>query len=157
MFGNLNHNEIEEILKQQIVGHLGCHADDITYVVPISYVYDGTYIYGYTFEGMKLNMMRANSKVCFQVDNLSSLANWQSVVTWGKFEELADEEQRYQAIQQLMSRHLPMTHSETMHIVPQWPFPATDTKTLKGITFRILLEKKTGRYERSTDQQYFAT
>ncbi len=157
MFGNLNHLEIEDVLNKQIVGHIGCHANDITYIVPISYAYDGTYIYGYTFEGMKLTMMRSNPNVCFQVDNLKNLANWQSVITWGKFEELANGEQRKQAIQKLMSRPLPMIHSETMHIAPQWPFPSNDTESLKGIAFRIKLEKKTGRYEKSADQYFFAT
>jgi nitroimidazol reductase NimA-like FMN-containing flavoprotein (pyridoxamine 5'-phosphate oxidase superfamily) len=86
MFGTLENNEIEELLSQQLVGRIGCHAADTTYIVPISYAYDGEYIYGHSFEGMKLNMMRENPKVCFQVDNMHNMANWQSVVAWGEFD-----------------------------------------------------------------------
>ncbi|MEJ0105912.1 MAG: pyridoxamine 5'-phosphate oxidase family protein [Bacteroidota bacterium] len=53
MFGSLNNNEIDELLHQQFIGRIGCHAEGVTYVVPISYAYDGEYIYGRTFEGMK--------------------------------------------------------------------------------------------------------
>jgi hypothetical protein len=51
MFGVLNDNEIEQLIHEQFIGRIGCHADDITYVVPISYAYDGEYIYGRTYEG----------------------------------------------------------------------------------------------------------
>jgi hypothetical protein len=58
MFGILNPVEIEQLLSKQLVGRIGCHADGVTYVVPISYAYDGEYVYARTFEGMKINMMR---------------------------------------------------------------------------------------------------
>jgi nitroimidazol reductase NimA-like FMN-containing flavoprotein (pyridoxamine 5'-phosphate oxidase superfamily) len=157
MFGNLNHIEIEEVLKRQLVGRIGCHAEDTTYIVPISYAYDDTYVYGHTFEGMKIDIMRVNSKVCFQVDNLKNIANWQSVIAWGKFEELKDEVQRNHGLQKLMDRPLPLVHSEKMRLTPQWPFPPTDIGSIQGIAFRIRLEEKTGRFERTSDQFYFAT
>ena len=45
---------------------------------------------GRTFEGMKVKMMRENPKVCFQIENLESFGEWQSVTCWGEFEELTD-------------------------------------------------------------------
>ncbi|HRN58380.1 MAG TPA: pyridoxamine 5'-phosphate oxidase family protein, partial [Agriterribacter sp.] len=53
MFGILSADDIEILLQQQLVGRIGCHAKNVTYVVPVSYAYDGAYIYGHTFEGMK--------------------------------------------------------------------------------------------------------
>src|ERR1700682_700625 len=91
MFGKLNTGEIDKLISRQLVGRIGCHADGITYVVPVSYAYDGTYIYAYAFKGMKIDMMRKNPKVCFQADNTKNLANWQSVICWGEFEELTKE------------------------------------------------------------------
>lgn len=114
MFGKLNIQEIEELIKQQFIGRIGCHADDLTYVVPISYAYDGTYIYGHTVEGMKIDMMRKNPKVCFEIDNTKDLANWQSVICWGQFEELKTEEERKVGLQTLNARALPVITSETM-------------------------------------------
>ncbi len=39
MFGELNPEEIEQLLSAQLVGRIGCHADGTTYVVPVSYGY----------------------------------------------------------------------------------------------------------------------
>ena len=157
MFGKLAPNQVEEFLKKQFIGRIGCHADNITYVVPISYAYDGIYIYGHTFEGLKIDMMRKNPKVCFEIDDTNNLANWQSVVAWGEFEELKDGKERDEALQKLNARILPVITSATMHISPQWPFPAGDTSSIKGVVYRIRLTEKTGRFEKSSDQFFFAT
>ena len=74
MFGTLSEKGVEHVLRHKLLGHIGCHANNITYIVPICYAYDGKYIYGRTFEGMKIKMMRENPTVCFQVENLESMA-----------------------------------------------------------------------------------
>ena len=33
-------------------------------------------------------MMRENPWVCVEVDHMDNLANWRSVIAWGRFEEL---------------------------------------------------------------------
>jgi len=147
MIGKLNATEIERILQHQIVGRLGCHADNTTYVVPVSYAYDGTYIFARTQEGLKLKLMRKNPRVCIQVDIMNNMADWQSVIAWGDFEELTDIESRNYALQKLVDRKLPFISSETVHLSPQWPFPVKDISTIKGIVFRIKLVEKTGRFE----------
>lgn len=156
MFGKLNTSEIEAVIQQQPVGRIGCHANDLTYVVPISYAYDGTYIYARTFEGMKINMMRKNPRVCFQTDNTNDLSNWQSVILWGVFEELEGAE-RTQALRKLTERTLPIVSSETMHLTPQWPFMPEDTDHIEGIVFRIRVTEKSGRFEKIKDRNFFAT
>jgi uncharacterized protein len=150
MFGKLNPEEIEQVLIHQVVGRLGCHADDITYVVPVSYAYDGRFIYGRSFEGMKINMMRKEPKVCFQVDVMNNMADWQSVIVWGMYEELKHSTERNEALQKLMDRRLPLLSSETTHLSPVWPFMPQDIGDIKGIVFRILITKKTGRFEKIT-------
>lgn len=157
MFGTLSSSEIETLLHHESVGRIGCYSDDMIYVVPVSYAYDGEYIYVHTAEGLKLNIMRKNPKVCFQVDDLHDMANWQSVIAWGDFEELKQGEARSHAIKLLMNRVLPFIHSETMHISPHWPFPSAEPEAIKGIIFRIRLTEKTGRYEKSSSEYLFAT
>jgi uncharacterized protein len=157
MFGTLNNQQIEALIHDEFIGRIGCHAEDVTYVVPISYAYDGQYVYGHTFEGMKVNMMRKNPKLCFEVDDMHNLANWQSVIAWGEFEELKPGLERDNAVKLLMNRTLPFIHSETMHLSAQWPFPASDPIAVDGIVFRIRLEKKTGRFEKSDPAYFFAT
>ena len=157
MIAEMKLQEMETLLTKQIIGHLACHAGGVTYVVPISYAYDGEYIYGHAFEGMKIKMMRINPQVCFQTDKMENMANWQSVIAWGEFEELKNVENRKQALQKLMDRVLPVISSETVHLSPHWPFPPEEMGSIKGIFFRIKVQKKTGRFEKSVPETYFAS
>jgi len=155
MLGKLSSKEIEQLLEQQVVGRIACHADGVSYVVPVSYAYDGNYIYCHAFEGMKIDMMRKNPDVCFQTDNTKNLSNWQSVIAWGRFEELTGEVERKAAIKVLTERRIPILSSETMHLGSLWPFESDEEK-INGIIFRIHVKEKTGRYERNTNAPSFA-
>src|SRR5689334_15533829 len=112
MLGLLAPEDIERILHSETVGRIGCHADGRTYVVPITYAYDGTAIYGHSAEGLKLRMMRANPRVCFEVEQVDDLANWRSVIAWTTFEELHGAEAE-RAMQLLASRLMAQSVSET--------------------------------------------
>jgi uncharacterized protein len=147
MFGILNHPEIEQLLQHEIVGRLGCHTNGITYVVPVSYAYDGQYLYGRSMEGMKIDFMRKNPKVCFQVDRMENYANWKSVIAWGEFEELTEPAMRNAALKHLVDRKLPLTSSATMQLSADWPFPEQDPASINGVIFRIYIKEKTGRFE----------
>jgi hypothetical protein len=35
MLGKLNDKQVEELLKTNLVGRIGCHAVDLTFVVPV--------------------------------------------------------------------------------------------------------------------------
>jgi len=143
----LEPSEIEEVLKEQLLGRIGCHSDGITYVVPVSYAYDGHSIIVHSLEGMKLDMMRKNPHVCFQIDSMKSMANWKSVIAWGVFEELTDQAEREEGLRWLVNRILPLDSSTTTHLFPNWPFPPTDLQEIGGVIFRIRVTQKTGRFE----------
>jgi hypothetical protein len=147
MIGELQPQQIEEVLGSQVVGRIGCHASGETYIVPISYAYDGTYIYCHTHEGKKLDMMRQNPKICFEVDDLKDMANWKSVIAKGTFQELIGRHERNNAMQMLLNRYLPVMSSITTHLGEFWPFIPDDTREIKGVVFRIALKEKSGRFE----------
>ena len=151
MLGTLNTQQIEELLQHQIVGRIGCHADGETYVVPISYAYDGKYIYCHTHEGKKTGILRKNPKVCFEVDDLKDMSNWKSVVVQGEFKEIKDRNARNTAMKTLLQRYLPIMSSVTTHLGEHWPFEPDDTTEIPGMVFRIEVKEKTGRFE--TNQQ----
>lgn len=148
MLGILTESEIESVLLAQVYGHLGCHHNNKTYVVPISYAYDGNYIYCHSFEGMKTDMMRANPHICIQVDDMNNMSDWKSVVCWGEAHELVDDTQRRNATKILAERKLPLLSSETTHLFLHWPFEGVE-ESLPGALFRIGITEKTGRYERT--------
>ena len=146
MLGNLSQNGIEHLLKHQVVGRVGCHADDKTYIVPICYAYEENCIYGRTFDGMKVNMMRANPRVCFQIENLESMGKWQSVICWGEFEELTNAVKRNKAIEILQNRISAIMADQNLRISHHWPF-SLDSDNAEGIIFCIHINEKTGRFE----------
>ena len=155
MLGILSAIEIEEVLNSYYVGHIGCHADDVTYVVPVSYAYDGEYIYGHAEEGRKITMMRKNPKVCFQLEHMDDMANWKSVVAWGEYEELKTFAERKPALDKLLGRHLPYLSSKTVRLSSDWPFVPEDKDIINGVIYRIRLTEKTGRFERIEGASFF--
>jgi nitroimidazol reductase NimA-like FMN-containing flavoprotein (pyridoxamine 5'-phosphate oxidase superfamily) len=87
---DLDRDESEAFLRRQAVGRVGCHAGGRTYVVPVIYAWDGDCIYVQSIEGRKVDMMRANQQVCFEVDEYESGGSWRSVIVEGTYEELDD-------------------------------------------------------------------
>jgi nitroimidazol reductase NimA-like FMN-containing flavoprotein (pyridoxamine 5'-phosphate oxidase superfamily) len=87
---DLDRHESEAFLRRQAVGRVGCHAGGRTYVVPVIYAWDGECIYVQSIEGRKIDMMRANRQVCFEVDEYEPGGSWRSVIVEGTYEELDD-------------------------------------------------------------------
>jgi hypothetical protein len=81
-------SEIDEFVLTQKVGRVGCHVGGETYVVPVIFAWDENCIYVYTTEGKKVDMMRENRRVCFEVDEYLASGGWRSVIAQGVFEEL---------------------------------------------------------------------
>jgi uncharacterized protein len=148
MFGDLTVTQMEDLLLSNILGRIGCHSHNTTYIVPISFAYNDRTIYCHSRPGTKINMMRQNPEVCFEVDQLHDMANWKSVIAWGTFHELTDKKERSIALELLVNRVLPILSSETTHLSTSWPFPPDDLNEIKGIVFKIAIHKMTGRYER---------
>ncbi|TYB79491.1 pyridoxamine 5'-phosphate oxidase family protein [Bizionia myxarmorum] len=149
MLGDLNSRQIEHVLSSLIVGRIGCHADGRTYIVPVTYAYDGTYIYGHTKEGLKIDMMRKNPMVCFEVDDMENMSNWRSVIAWGKFEELITTEQRIEGMRILTDTIMPFMTGETTISYSMMDFQQKTIEALQGVVYKIKLTEKTGRYEKT--------
>ncbi|MDB5231274.1 MAG: pyridoxamine 5-phosphate oxidase-related, FMN-binding [Chitinophagaceae bacterium] len=157
MFGELNQKETENVLTSQYIGRIGCHAGGFTYIVPISYVYYEEEIYAHAKEGMKVKMMRMNPGVCFQVDKIINMGNWSSVVCQGKYEELKSMEDKKQAMQFLLSRHLPYITSKTVQLSAEWPFYGESDTRVSGVLFKIKILSKSGRYEDTPPQSNYSS
>jgi nitroimidazol reductase NimA-like FMN-containing flavoprotein (pyridoxamine 5'-phosphate oxidase superfamily) len=150
MLGELSEIQIENLLKQEVVGRIACHAEGTTYIVPVNYVYDGTYIYGHSSIGKKIEMMRKNPEVCFEVDDIKSVFRWQSVIAWGRFEEITDVNENEQAMQRLIHRIMPLSDNPTDHPSHGITESESDIGTrVELIVYRIKVSKKTGRFEHS--------
>ena len=133
MIGVLSTDEIDQLLKRQSVGRLACTANDRPYVVPITYAYDGSSVYAYSGPGRKIEMMREQPLVCFEVDEVDGPSEWRSVVAEGTYEELTSERSRREAL-----ALLGITNGAVARALNQ---------ANRGVVFRIRLGDRSGRFE----------
>jgi nitroimidazol reductase NimA-like FMN-containing flavoprotein (pyridoxamine 5'-phosphate oxidase superfamily) len=148
MLGTLDAEQVEEILRREVVGRVGCHAEGRTYVVPITYAYAGGCVYAHSGEGLKLRLMRANPRVYFEVERVRSMLDGESVVADATFEELHGEE-AHAAMRLDIDRLVPLLVSETAELRPEmYPRRAHPPGDGHGaVVFRLRLTGATGRFE----------
>ncbi|MEO7212017.1 MAG: pyridoxamine 5'-phosphate oxidase family protein [Mucilaginibacter sp.] len=148
MLRELNDYQIDTLLKDQLVGRIGCHAAGVTYIVPVNYLYDGTDIYCHSAKGMKIEMMRENPLVYFEVDNIKEITNWESVIAWGKFEEITEMEEKQKVLQKLTDRITPYIMDDSITREHGFVDKEGDIgTTVELIIYKIVVSKKTGRFE----------
>jgi nitroimidazol reductase NimA-like FMN-containing flavoprotein (pyridoxamine 5'-phosphate oxidase superfamily) len=150
MKGDLNTNQINNLLCSQAIGRLACCDGKYPYIIPMTYTYDGNYIYGQTNEGKKLDIMRTNPNIAFQVDSYLDIYNWQSVIVYGQFEEIKDDEDDY-ARELLLKKVMPLlTPSIIQHNNNSTTGIAESREDTipETILFRISINEKTGKFDR---------
>ena len=125
---------IEALLRTAIVGRIACCGHGLTgdgrpYLVPLAYGYDGEAVYAHSGPGRKLDLMRAEPRVTFEVDEAEASDRWRSVIAEGTFEEIYDPRQRDAALAVMYGADgVPDLGSQT-------------------VVFRIRLTSRSGRYE----------
>lgn len=93
--------------------------------------------------------MRQNPDVCFQVDNIKNMGNWQSVIGWGRFEEITDLQEKEHVMQKLVDKIIQLINIETNHPSHGITELESDIGTLvELIVYKIVLTKITGRFEK---------
>ena len=141
MLGELTGQQIENLLRTEVIARIGCLSDRGVYVVPVTYVYDNTYVWGHAMDGTKLAAMRAHPQVCVEVEHVDDLSNWRSVIAWGTFEEChgADWDA---GLALLVERIMPLL------TLPAHQSPPDLSALQRGSVYRIRLDTKTGRFEK---------
>ena len=143
MIGKLTYEETDDVLRANIWGRIGSNDGDKTYIVPVSYVYDGKYIFAHSLEGIKIEMMRKNPKVCFEVDEMKSINNWKSVIVWGEYQELTTERDRYYAMGLFTERMIQLKTARANVLHPHTPHG----ENMRPVFYRIVIMHRTGRFE----------
>ena len=149
MVGKLSQQEIEAILKDNTWGHLGCNDGFNTYVYPVNFYYDGKFIMCHSQVGAKIKIMRQNSRICLQVDEVISHTNWKSVMVLGYFQEIQDQQERYNAMKAFEDRQMRIKRTDNYAVVDKEKENEStrSTKNLRPVIYRILIDEKTGQYE----------
>ena len=129
-------DEIEALLRSSIVGRIACCAcgaagdDGRPFLVPLAYGYDGEAVYAHSGPGRKIQLMRAQPLVSFEVDSAEAPDRWRSVIAEGTYEELTDAGAKTRALEIIYP--------------PPAQIPAL---TDDVIIYRIKLTAKSGRFE----------
>lgn len=96
---HLDAKGIEALLATSIVGRIACNQPGAhPYLVPLAYAYDGESVYAVSGPGRKLDLMRADPRISFEVDRVEQSDRWQSVVANGEYEEVSDADEIQMAI-----------------------------------------------------------
>lgn len=127
----LDEDGIESLLRSALVGRIACcaHDDDRPYLVPIPFGYDGEAVYSISGPGRKVDIMRMQPAVSFEVDEAIAEDRWRSVIAEGEFEEITDPEERQRAIEIVR------------------PANGVGSVSPAMIVYRIYLTRKSGRFE----------
>jgi nitroimidazol reductase NimA-like FMN-containing flavoprotein (pyridoxamine 5'-phosphate oxidase superfamily) len=139
---DLSPSEIDDVLAAQTVARIACQEEGRPYIVPVAYAYADGAVLVHSLEGAKVRIMRANPRVCVQVDAVSGMTDWRSVVGWGDFEELAGDEARA-ALRALVARLLP-PGAAADDADPFCP-PGLEDRV---VLFRVKLAERSGRAAR---------
>ena len=91
-------------------------------------------------------MMRSSPAVCFEVDEIADMANWKSVIAWGRYEELTGA-LAVAAAKLIAARLGPLTTSATAGPSGRAP------RGRAQVSYRIRLGDRSGRFERQAKER----
>ena len=88
---DLDIDEIRTLLARNNVGRLAFSFHDRVDIRPIHYVFRDNWLYGRTSPGDKMETLRHNQWVAFEVDEVRGPFDWESVVAHGSFYHVTKE------------------------------------------------------------------
>lgn len=115
---------MDEILERAEVGRMGTSAEGVPYITPVNFVHKENIIYFHcAFEGRKIDNIKANPRVCFEVDEpLGTVVvgegacgvnyEYRCVIVEGKARLVEDEEERLEALKLLLKKFEPGKEDE---------------------------------------------
>ena len=110
--------ELEQVIMKAEVCRLGMIDGDEPYVVPMNFGYrDGALFFHCAREGRKLDILRRNPKVCFELEGDACLvrgesacrwsSSFRSVIGWGRASIILDEASVRDGLEVLMDHYSP--------------------------------------------------
>jgi nitroimidazol reductase NimA-like FMN-containing flavoprotein (pyridoxamine 5'-phosphate oxidase superfamily) len=136
--------EIEQFLTCARAGRIGISLDEGPYVVPVGYAYlDGKIIIHTCRNGLKMQAMRKNRNVCFEVDEtVSDASMFKSVIAFGDVKIVDGATEKIPYLQKLIDKYrVPVEFEDYIKR------PGRDReKELKNVKIIVItLRKVTGR------------
>jgi hypothetical protein len=135
---------IDAIIRQCQVCRLGLSDGEEPYIVPLCFGYDGEALYFHSApEGKKLDILRNNSRVCFEFDIPEGMREaeqgcrwgikYRSVIGFGTAEIVDDQEGKKKALEIVMARYSDK----------EYTFP--DDVVKKTAVIKVVIARVTGK------------
>ncbi len=109
-------NEITEIINRAYTARIAINRDGAPYIVPMNFGYaDETFYFHCAGEGLKMNLLKSDPRVCIEIDESSSLVKdseekpcswgvtYRSVIASGAAEILTDFNEKKAALNIILS------------------------------------------------------
>jgi nitroimidazol reductase NimA-like FMN-containing flavoprotein (pyridoxamine 5'-phosphate oxidase superfamily) len=82
--------ECRSVVARAQYGRLGCVSGQQPYIVPVALYLDSDepFLYGFSTFGQKIRWMRANPRVCVEVEEIVSRKSWTTVIVFGRYQEI---------------------------------------------------------------------
>ena len=136
-------SEIDEILRSTKVMHLALADNNVPFLVPVFYAYDGTALYFHSSRvGTKMQIMKRNNNVCFEVSLDHGViesdmacdfeARHRTVIGFGKATFVEEEAEKIKALTMIVARfsdkqfEYPRTNLDRTAVI------RIDIETIKG-------------------------
>jgi nitroimidazol reductase NimA-like FMN-containing flavoprotein (pyridoxamine 5'-phosphate oxidase superfamily) len=148
-------SEIAKILSDAQVGRIGLSMKEQPYVVPVNFAFDRERIYFHCADtGMKLDFLRTNPRVCFEVDeNLGITPGsvpWQfgtayrSVIAFGTARILSDPDERTMATRLIIMKYAGQEMAQM--ITPRLTEEYRSSLGSRLVVVEIKIESITGKH-----------
>ena len=80
----IDSEKIEEVIKKATVCRLGLVDRDEAYIVPVNFGYERNAVYFHSaLEGRKIELIKKNNKVCFEIDTDVEVNKAEETCDWG--------------------------------------------------------------------------
>ncbi len=136
--------EIEKILKKSQICHIAMVDKDKPYIVPMNFGYKNkTLFFHSALEGKKINLIKKNPNLCFEVDQVAQFkkakiaCDWsieyKSVIGEGRAQLLHDPEEKREGLDIIMAQYSGRT----------FEYPSENLE--KTLVIKLVIDKMTGK------------
>ncbi len=139
--------EMEHLLERMLVGRMAVTTEDGPYIVAVNYLYFEGNIYFHSGPaGRKLDALRADSRVCFMVDEIGPQVIWEggcgisqiykSVVCFGKAEFVEGQSDKRRILEKMVQKYVPSRYP---------PVLVMDQNLQRTVVVKIIIQSITGK------------
>lgn len=139
--------EMELLLERMPVGRLAVTTEEGPYIVAVNYLFfEGSIYFHSGLVGRKMDALRADSRVCFLVDEVGPQVLWEqgcmisqvykSVVCFGKAEFVEGQVDKRSILERMVEKYVPSSYAFS---------PMKDQNIKKTAVVRIVIESMSGK------------